>query len=345
MAVRTARLGPDAVEGWAPGRVTFVGDHTDYNFGLSLATALPRGTRVRVSRRSDSDEFLSTGHAPPGWESYPAACLQLVRDSGVDIPAARIEVDGDLPIGMGLSSSASLISATLASLFALAKIDRSPDLLATDAQRVENVYLSVPTGTLDQEVIVKSANNAMVRVDFGHSEVTSRARKLPAGHQFLIVDTGVARQLSTANYGTRRRECAEAMRLLLGGNDREAWLRFRELSWTAIEDLARGCALPALLLRRLAHVWSENQRVSQMVTALNAADALAVADLINQAHESLRDDFDVSTPGVEGVRAAVLAQPGVMAARLTGAGFGGCLLVLATEETAIADYPMFALSG
>lgn len=343
MAVRVERLRPDAVESWAPGRVTFVGDHTDYNFGLSLATTLPRGTRVRISVRSGPDEFLNSRSAPSGWESYPAACLTLLRDTGVDLPAVRIEVRGDLPIGMGLSSSASLISATLAGLYGLAGVDRSPDLLALDAQRVENIHLGVPTGTLDQEVIVKSPDDAVVCMDFGRGAVTSCARASLPGNQFLIIDTGVTRQLSAANYGTRRSECREALDSLMGDHDRNAWLRFRERSWAEIESLARRRSLPERLVPRLAHVWSENERVPRMMVALNAGDLSTIADLINQSHESLRDDFEVSTSAVERARAAILSQTGVHAARMVGAGFGGCLLVLAAEGTAIADHPTFAL--
>lgn len=344
MAVRVERLGTGTVQSWAPGRVTFVGDHTDYNFGLSLATALPQGTSVRISSQPDRDEFISLdGQGPAGWERYAAACLQLVRESAIEIPPLRFEVWGDLPIGAGLSSSASLISATLAGIYGLASVHRSADLLAADAQRVENVYLGVPTGTLDQEVIVRSRQDQIVLVDFGRDTVRAITRPHIDGHQLLVVDTGIPRRLDLANYGNRRSECTIAITQLLGAHDRESWMRFRSLDWPEIHRLAERGGLTRTSVRRLAHVWSENRRVAAMPDALASGDAPRISMLINQSHESLRDDFEVSTPEVEHARDAVLAHPGVRAARIVGAGFGGCLLALAADTVEITEYPSFPL--
>lgn len=332
--------GPSQARAWAPGRATFVGDHTDYNFGLSLATTLPRGTWTKAQIVGGTDSFLCLdGRGPAGWEAYLDACMRLIRDMNLDLPPVRVEVRGDLPIGKGLSSSASLIASALASLHALLGTDLSATDLANQAQRVENDYLGIPTGTLDQEVIIKSRNDVAVLVDFGHETSTEIPLPPLEGHRFLVVDPGLPRQLDLANFGTRRAECTAALDQLLGSHDREAWLRFRDTDGALLQETA----LPELLTRRLAHVWSENRRVQEMITALATADTSEIAAIINHSHESLRDNFEVSTPAIEKARESLLQQPGVLAARLIGAGFGGCLLAFVTEGMTPHAVPSFAL--
>jgi galactokinase len=312
------------VEAWAPGRATVMGDHTDYNFGLALAVATQAGTRVRAS---PSERWILTSSArdlPTGWESVPQACIAALRDEGAQIPPARVEIDGDLPVGRGLSSSTSLTAATLTALALLSRAPLEPDHVADLSRAVENDYLGIPSGSLDQEVVVRAENGVVQFIDFASGRRESAALRAPEGHRLVAVDTGQQRRLGPENIGRRRRECASAARRVTGAADAAAWRQIQEMPAAEISSRVSS----PTDLGRLAHVRGENDRVRVLLDRGASIGAAELADLMNASHASLRDLFEVSTEVVERRRDELLQTEGVLAARLVGAGFGGCLLVL-----------------
>jgi galactokinase len=316
-----------------------MGDHTDYNFGLSLAAPTLRGTTVQATLNSGPATLISDrSREDHNWEKYPLACLAAARDFGVAAPNIRIEVTSNLPIGKGLSSSTSLTSAILASIFELTGTPLNQPDLCSLSRRVENEYLGIPSGTLDQEVIIRGSNNSLRYIDFASSMVRSYRFPKLSGLIFLVIDTGQARRLSHENIGARKQQCKVAIREAFGSDDVKAWLKLRTLSQSQVEDLP----VANLSRKRLRHIWSESSRVSAFVDAIQRGDFTLIPTIINASHESLRDDFDVSTAAVEDARDRILSEPGILAARLIGGGFGGCILAFGFKDSS-PSLPYFEL--
>lgn len=311
----------------APGRVNLLGEHTDYNDGFVLPVAIRQRTRVTM-RRNGSDSFslharelgrtvrfLLDTAPEEHFASYVYGCLRLVGEQGADIPGLDIEVDSEVPMGVGLSSSAALEVATLRCLRELLGLAIGDVEVAQLAQRAEIEFAGVRCGIMDQMASSLAGTDRALLIDTRSLE--RRDVPLPAGSAVLVLDSGVARTLAASGYNERRGECEAAARMLglssLRGVGRE-------------EDLA---VLPPLLLRRARHVFTENARVLQ---AAECADAAAFGRLMNESHFSLRDDYEVSTPELDLLVRLLQEQPGVFGARLTGAGFGGACVALCAAD-------------
>ena len=317
---------PEAVAD-APGRVNLLGEHTDYNDGFVLPIAIAQRTRVAM-RRSGSNRFSlhaqgqgDTVHfsldAPPSehFARYVFGCLVLARSRGAQIPALEIHVDSDVPIGVGLSSSAALEVATLRCLRQLLALDFDDVLIAQLAQRAEIDHAGVHCGIMDQMASSLADTGRALLLDTRSLE--RRFVALPAGSAVLVIDSGVARSLAASGYNQRRAECEQAARLLGVASLRD------------VDSVERLAALPDLLQRRARHVVTENARVLQAVACDTAQ---AFGKLMNASHASLRDDYEVSTPELDRLVALLQAQPPVYGARLTGAGFGGACVALCQEK-------------
>ena len=235
-------------------------------------------------------------------------------------PAARYlddarAINADVPIGVGLSSSAALEVATLRclnDLFSLAFDDVS---IAQLAQQAEIQYANVRCGIMDQMASSLAATDRALLIDTRSLERTDVP--LPAGSAVLVLDSGVSRSLATSGYNRRREECESAARLLGIGSLRE------------LESLEALIGLPPTELKRARHVFTENARVLATVSALSP---FAFGKLMNASHDSLRDDYQVSTPGLDLLVSLLQADPAVFGARLTGAGFGGACVALCVKE-------------
>ncbi len=347
--------GPDRV--WrAPGRVTVIGDHTDYQGGQSVAAAVSECVLVAARDRNDrrvrarslttgedldadvSDLVAGVGQSPSGngpasgLRGFVSAVLVLGgRRSGADIL-----VGGTLPPGSGLSSSAAL---SLALIGALSGADEPDPKWAQIAQTLENRYLGVPSGLLDQLALLYARDGYAILIDAGRQVAEAVwfdwAR---AGRALLIVDTGVTRRLSETPYGERVREARQAA-VLLG---------LPNLASARIEDVECLDETP-LLQRRARHVTSENRRVGEAVKAAARGDWDTVADLMRASHASLRDDYDVSERVLDATCELFDRLGPHTGARLTGAGFGGsviALLPIALEKAAkVALVRMYAERG
>jgi galactokinase len=325
----------------APGRVNLLGEHTDYNDGFMLPVATPQSTSVALSRSQDDQHHLYSGtldgnvsfaakggSAPQGFGSYIEGCIRLVEARGVEIPPLRVFVTTNLPVGSGLSSSAALEVATLRALRQLLGFELDDVKLAQIAQRAEIEYARVNCGIMDQMASSLCDERNMLFIDARTLE--HRLVQMPAGTELIVIDSGVPRTLAASKYNERRAECEEAS---------------RKLGVQALRDVTDPQAveqLPEPLRRRARHVVLEDLRVLE---AAKGVSAERFGELMNASHDSLRDDYEVSIPELDQLVAALRAAPGVLGARLTGAGFGGACVALcragqaqAAAETALSNY-------
>jgi galactokinase len=321
------------VVAWAPGRVNLVGDHTDYTGGLALPMAIGLGVEIRGDRGSDwimlgsssiggvaelgldlTDVDLAT--IEPEWARYVAGVVAELRPND----GLSGTVDSTLPVGRGLSSSAAL---EVAVALALGASSSDPLALAQLCRRAEHRAVGVPCGIMDQLTIVSAVEGAVLRLDCRSLDITTVP--LPDGVDVVVADSGQARSLAASAYATRVDECARAEAEL--GPLRDAGPRDAD----KLTD--------PVLRRRARHVTTENARVDALVAAFAADDLRNAGELMVASHASLRDDFEVSTPALDQLVGHLRGTPGVWGARLTGAGFGGCVVALC-DASAVLDIPV-----
>jgi len=321
-------------EASAPGRVNLLGEHTDYNDGFVLPTAIPQRTTVQLGVSQDGqhhfysvelDERVSISegnHTPSGFASYIFGCVRLLEREGHTVPPLNLHVTSSVPIGSGLSSSAALEVATLRGLRSLLNLDIDDVRIAQLAQQAEIQYSGVQCGIMDQMASSLADTEHMLFLDTRSLE--RQVIPFPSGAEVVVIDSGVPRTLAGSGYNQRRAECEEAAHLL-------AVKALRDITDPqAVEEL------PEPQRRRARHVITEDNRVLE---ALQGVSAERFGELMNASHASLRDDYEVSVPALDTLVAMLQETPGVFGARLTGAGFGGaCVaLVAAGKGGAIAQ--------
>lgn len=314
----------------APGRANLIGEHTDYNGGFVLPVALELRTVV-AARRADRIRLRSVGHEGTveidpltgggptiGWGRYVGAVFEVLREHGRRVRGIDGVIASDLPSGTGLSSSAALEVAV-----ALALLDEpiEPLELALLCQRAENLGVGVQSGIMDPLASAAARAGTALFVDCTTLE-TSQV-PMAADLRLLVVDSGRRRELSGGDYNLRRAECEEAARLL-------GVTTLREVSAAELD----GAGLPEPLAARARHVVGENARTLAAVEALRTDDRRAVGALFAASHASLAGDFAVSTPELDALVEIATGVDGVIGARMTGAGFGGCTVNLVQAERA-----------
>jgi len=313
----------------APGRVNLVGDHTDHSGGLvlpmavDLATAVegaPGGHRVEL-RSAWSGERAAIGldvadpqAVEPAWARYVAGVVAEVRPP----VGFRGTITTTLPVGAGLSSSAALEVAVALALGATG----SPQELARLCQRAEQAASGVPCGIMDQLASTAGRAGHALRIDCTTLEVLPVP--VPDDLEVVVAHSGEERSLAGSEYAARARACQDAAAAI------------GPLRAATLEDVAR--IADDEVRRRARHVVSENARVDALVAALAAGDRTAIGEVLAASHASLRDDFEVSTPALDGLVEILTTTPGVVGARLTGAGFGGCVVAI-VEQGAPVDLP------
>ncbi|MDR3515550.1 MAG: galactokinase [Azospirillaceae bacterium] len=316
----------------APARANLLGEHTDYNEGYVLPTPLPFWTGVEVGPGlvADTVEAYSVhfqdrcqrayGVAKQGdWLDYVAGCIAILRQRGYVVPALRVAVETNIPMGAGVSSSAALEVATLRAIRHFLDLPIDDTELALIGQAAESGYVGMPCGIMDQMVSSLGTLGQALFLDIRTRE--RRNVPLPAGHRIAVVHSGVSHQLVDGGYKQRVEEC-HAAAAALG----VPWLRD-----VGPADLARINALPEPLNRRARHQMTENQRVLQAVTALEAHDVVRFGRLMCESHASQRDDYKVSVPAVDALVEAAMRH-GALGARLTGGGFGGSIVALVADD-------------
>ena len=319
----------------APGRVNLIGEHLDYNGGRCLPIAIPQRTTAQVRRAGSgvtvrSDDLVWTGEVgerPSGWAAYVVGVLEVL---GVRAPL-EIEISSEVPVGAGLSSSAALECAVAAAVDSLFGLQLSAEDVTAACVRAETEYVGAPTGGLDQTASVHAQAGHALLLDFADGSRTQVAfDPATAGLCLLVVDTRVSHELaserqSDGGYTARRADCERAA----------AILRVAKLCEVGDRTSALTMLTDDRIRRRVRHVFTEQQRVVEFVTALELGDWAQAGALMTASHRSLRNDYEVSCPELDAVVAAAL-DAGALGARMTGGGFGGSAIVLVDAALAPA---------
>ncbi len=329
---------------FAPGRVNLIGDHTDYNGGLVLPLAIAEGTCVLIRRKGApparlysantgwETEFDPREIVPRGdWTDYVRGVFFfLARSQGLPPPFDAMYF-GDLPLEAGLSSSASLEVATAISSSSLGfRVDGEE--AARIAWRAENEFVGMSCGVMDQYAVSLSRAGHLMLLDCRTLQYDFVPFDLP-GTSLVVGHTGVSRSLLDSPYNLRRRECERALGLITAVvGPRE------DLSQVTLEEFeAVARALPEVPRMRAEHVLRENLRVRLAAECLRGDDPQGVGLLLNESHASLRDLYEVSSPELDTLQEISLRQPGVLGCRMTGAGFGGCVISL-IRDGSVREY-------
>ena len=330
---------PSARAVHAPGRVNLIGEHTDYTGGLVFPMAIDRGTTIEYTPSSDGIVLVSDGEPDaaevalpvaddpgtitPAWSRYVAA---MARELGVTQGISGT-ITSDIPAGAGLSSSAALECAVGLAL----GFDGTPTDLALAAQRAEHAATGVPTGVMDQLCIAAATDGHATMIDCHTLDITH----VPVPTEVDVVVEFIAhRTLVGSAYADRVAECARAESII--GPLREATLDDIDRSRHHLDDIA---------WRRARHVVTENERVRAFASALSGADYARAGRLMHAGHESLRTDFDTSTPEMDAAVDRLMRSPGVFGARMTGGGFGGCVVALCEPGSLDSGWVVHASSG
>ena len=331
----------------APGRVNLIGEHTDYNDGFVLPMAIDRD--IVIAGRPNGRNFARLYSAEfgcelefhtkrlepqglPAWARYVIGAARRITEREHVIPGFDAVIHSSLPIGASLSSSAALSIAALLFMEELADARIPRKDIALDCQRVEHEDVGVKCGIMDQMVILFARQGHALLIDC-RTLMYEWIRCPSDRYNVCICDTGVKHELATTAYNRRRRECDEAARILA-----KRLPGVRSLRDVSIDELREhSSALGPTVFRRARHVVSENQRVLDVVRALKKGDIESVGRLMNESHESLKNDYEVSSPELDALVEAQRAIPGVVGARLTGAGFGGCTVSIVRVD-AITEF-------
>ena len=316
----------------APGRVNLIGEHTDYNEGYVMPFALaqrvliaaaPRNDRTWsvTSLNNDSTKIFSAADLNPGmagWQAYVAGVVWALQEAGHRVGGADLVLTSDVPEGAGLSSSAALECAVLTALADLNDLDIVGIERAKLARRSENVFVGAPTGLMDQAAsTLCTAGHALFfdcRTDAAEQVLFDTTS---AGLEILVLDTKTPHALVDSEYAARRASCEQAAQLL----------GIPALRDVTDLDAALDQLPDPVLKRRVRHVVTENARVLEAADVLRAGLIADLAPLLDASHESMRDDFEITVPQVD-LAVETARSSGSLGARMTGGGFGGCIIAL-----------------
>lgn len=335
---------PDLVAS-APGRVNLIGEHTDYMGGLVMPVAIDR--QVLFAIRSVPGNVV-TGYSadfgvkasfrpgefdpkhPSGWLRYVLGVVKELDHLGIRPGGFEFCVTGDVPLGAGLSSSAALEVATARALLDLVGHPLPKKELALLCQRAENGFVGMQCGIMDQYISSLGLADHALKIDCASLEHEAVAAAVP-GHTWLVIDSGKRRGLVDSEYNLRRSQCQAGLRWLQGRLPRlKAPNGLRTLSPAELADASEG--MDPVLLRRIRHQVCENARVEAAYVALRRGDLAALGANLDASHRSLRDDYEVSCAELDGLVDILHGTPGTVGARLTGAGFGGCVIALVRDD-------------
>jgi galactokinase len=349
LGLHRRRFAAEPVVFAAPGRVNIIGEHTDYSEGFVMPAAIDFATLAGISSRPDgtlairSENFDQTvthrlNALPPEashhWSDYPLGVVWALREAGVAIPGFNLTLDGDVPVGAGLSSSASVEVAVIVAILSLTQARFTLPELAKMCQRAENQYVGASTGIMDQFIACCGAENSALLLDC--RSLSYQLAPIPADVSLVISNTMVRHSHAGGEYNTRRAEVEEGAAIL-----RRHRPEIRFLRDATVEDLKRwGHEMPPNVLKRTRHVITEDDRTVAAAAALEAGDLQTLGRLMYEAHASYRNDFEGSCREADILVDLASKQPGCIGARLTGGGFGGCTvnLVETAETSAFSDH-------
>lgn len=309
----------------SPGRVNLIGEHTDYNGGWVLPAALAVNLTVTLAPRSDDQitmtaegfdgraqrslSDIATGH----WSDAAVGALREANALGLLTGGADLTVTSTIPAGSGLSSSAALIVTILKAARETAGSDLSDTQIALAARRVENDFIGVPCGIMDQMAVAIAKPGQAIALDT--ESLHYQTTPLPKTHDMVVIHSGHTRQLSDGRYAARKEECDAAKAVFVT----------EELCLLDPEDIEALVRIDPVLKRRTRHCATEHRRVLAAIEALEAGYINAFGQLMNDSHASMRDDFEITIPPIDELVADAV-QFGAVGARMTGGGFGGCIV-------------------
>ncbi|MEG0318805.1 MAG: galactokinase [Niameybacter sp.] len=325
---------------FAPGRINIIGEHIDYNGGLVFPCPITLGTYALVSKRNDkmvqaySMNFENLGvigfslddltyNKEHNWVNYVKGVAKVLLEEGYELNHGfNIVVYGNIPNGSGLSSSASLEMLCTTIFKDLFSLSITPVEAALLGKKVENEYIGVNSGIMDQFAISLGKKNQVILLDCNTLEYSYHPLQLEK-HSIVIMNTNKRRELADSKYNERRSECEAALAKLQTVCDAS---NLCEVSLEILE--AHKALLSEVEYRRVHHVITENMRVKQATVALQAGDLVQLGKLLNGSHESLCKDYEVTGTELDALVEAAWGVEGVLGARMTGAGFGGCSIAL-----------------
>ena len=327
---------------FAPGRIEFIGNHTDYNGGLVMGVAVSEGIRVAVAPREDrqiclvstaeglvktSLDTLTPLKGNDFWANYPLGVTKVMLDEGMCLKSGfNLAVTSTLPSGAGLSSSAAFELATAHALAAMCGFEADNRAFARLCRRAENEFVGMPCGILDQGVSAFGRVDSLVRIDCGREVFGTKA--LPEGTYFWIFNSNKKHALVESAYADRHKECHDALAVL-----QETYPEAKTLSQINQAQLDSSKeALGQLLYSRACHIVGENDRVRAVDRALITGDLTKIGTILSASHWSSRDNFENSTPELDFLADLLHRCPNVYGSRLTGGGFGGAVMALTNES-------------
>jgi len=329
----------------APGRVNLIGEHTDYNDGFVLPCAIGFYTQVAIAARSDrklvirSENFagqceFAVDHLPQkatgGWCDYVVGVAVVLQEAGCPIGGADVLVQGEVPIGAGLSSSAALEVASALALLSLNGAMFSMPEMAKICQRAENTFVGARVGIMDQFVSCLGETGHALLLDC--RSLDFKLIPIPDDVRIVICNTMVKHSVVSSQYNVRREQCAEGVRLLA-----QWYPGIHALRDVSLEQLAQHSEeMPGTIYNRCLHVVSENHRVVEGAQRLCRGDLRGFGELMWESHSSMRDLYEISCHEVDAMVEAAKGLPGCYGARMTGGGFGGCTVNLVEGNKAEA---------
>lgn len=345
LALHRQRFGEPAAMFAAPGRANLIGEHTDYSEGFVMPAAIDFSTVAAISARDDGravmysanfDDVVEhsiadvTDRRRDHWADYPAGVLWSLQQEGLHFPGFNLTVAGDVPVGAGLSSSASIEVAVAMSLLALTHQPLDLKRVAQICQRAENGFVGANSGIMDQLVVCCGKADHALMLDC--RTLDFRLVKIPGNVRIVLCNSMVQHSISGGEYNTRRAEIEQGVQILQRHTPAIQFLR----DATMRDLLARKAEIPDNVFRRCRHVITENQRVLDAAAAFENGDLRLFGELMKQSHDSYRDDFEASCEECDILVELAQKQPGCYGARLTGGGFGGCTVNLVKETAAEA---------
>jgi len=319
------------ISGFTPGRVNLIGEHTDYNGGMVLPTALELGVTIGLSPRDEniinisSDQFddiserTTSDEAVDHWSDYIVGAIILANEQGYFIGGANIAVETTLPFGAGISSSAAVTVAILKLARDIAKADTDDKDIAVLARRVENEFIGMPCGIMDQMAVAIANPGQALALDTETLEYD--LVDLPKDYHMAVIHSGQFRQLNEGRYKERKEEC-DAVKAALGHDN---------ICQITDAEFVKLNGLTATLQRRARHCMTEHRRTVEAVACLRNDNMKRLGALMNESHISMRDDFEITVPKVDAlVETAV--KLGAVGARQTGGGFGGCIVACISHD-------------
>jgi galactokinase len=333
------------IKATAPGRVNLIGEHTDYNQGWVMPVAIDLKLEIVLKTRNDHQfivkalsynqtQIFSLDQLKPlpgaiSWIDYIKGVCWVLAGKGFSLPGFEIIINSTIPVGAGLSSSAALELAVAGALNEALNLKIDLVELALISQKAENDYVGVRCGIMDQFAVALSMERYALLIDC----LSLKYNPIPIelnDYCLLIVDSRVERSLSHSAYNRRREECEEAARLI-SIHEKQFFKSLREVNLPLIKK-ARSY-LPDHLYRRARYVVEENIRVCEAANALENGDLASFGYFLNRSHAGLRDYFEVSCPELDLIVDLARQDQNVLGARMTGAGFGGCAIVVIKVES------------